>query len=311
MNNCNLELLPNLFIPGAGKSGTSSLHGYLDSHPQISMSTVKEPHFWSDPKFNTLGNNEFEAYQSLFNSDSKIRGESSTGYLFFEDFIVNIKKYYSTSPKFIIVLRNPIDRLYSHYWWLRGIGSETSSFKEAVLKDFDITPHQSLQLPEHHYKNYYQFGLYGKQIQKFYKNFGKDNIHIITSELLSSQTLETINSCFSFLGVESLNNIQVQKSNTTIILRYPWIYKNIKKAALRKSKLKQVLKPVFPKAIRKELNENLYPLVYKLTATKKKYPELSQKDRQWIKELYFNDISLLKTITNMDFQEWEDFLPNK
>lgn len=300
-------LLPNVFIPGAGKSGTSSLHNYLNMHPDISMSKIKEPHFWTNPNFKNYNNIDFKQYSNLFNADCKYRGESSTGYLFFEDFVENLKSNSIEKPKFIVLLRNPIDRIYSHYWWLKGIGSETSKFRAAVLKDMNIIPNQSLQLAEQHYKNYFQFGLYGKNIDRFYTAFGKENIHIITTENLHKNTLRTINSCFHFLGLRNLEKAPDLNINRTKILRFPWIYKNVKKMVLGKSKFKKIIKPFFPRILRNELNKNLYPLIYKLTSTSKKYPEIETQDREWLQGLYLEDVRHLKQITGLDFNEWRDF----
>lgn len=301
------DKLPNLFIPGAGKSGTSSLHHYLNSHSNISMSTTKEPHFWTNSNYSKYSHQDFETYLSLFNAKSIFKGESSTGYLFFENFIENIQKKYSKSPKFIVLLRNPIDRIYSHYCWLKGIGSENLELKKAILKDKDIVPDQSKQLPEQHYKNYFQFGLYGSRIEKFYKAFGKKNIHIITTEELFSNKLNTINSCFIFLGIKPLKILPENNINETKILRFPWLYKNVKKFALGKYRIKKIAKPFFLKSIRKKMNENIHPTIYKLTSTSKKYPKATTEERAWIKKLYLDDVAILKKITRMNFNEWTDF----
>jgi len=301
------DKLPNLFIPGAGKSGTSSLHQFLNTHPSISMSTIKEPHFWTNPNYDKYKLQDFETYLSLFNPEIIYRGESSTGYLFFENFIENIQKRYSKSPKFIILLRNPIDRIYSHYCWLKGIGSENLELKKAILNNKNIVPDQLQQLPEHHYKNYFQFGLYGNRVDKFYKTFGKENIHIITTEKLLSDKLNTVNSCFIFLGIKPLQTLPENNLNQTTILKFPWLYKNVKKFALGKYKIKKIAKPFFPKSIRKKLNGNIYPTIFKLTATSKKYPKATSAERTWIKQLYCQDIAILKKTTQMSFNEWKDF----
>ena len=75
------QRLPNLFIPGAGKSGTSSLHKYLNQHPDIYMSKNKEPHFFCHDDFNS----KWEAYLQFYQEgiDKRYRGESSTGYMVF------------------------------------------------------------------------------------------------------------------------------------------------------------------------------------------------------------------------------------
>ncbi|HEY9134269.1 MAG TPA: hypothetical protein VIM85_00570, partial [Pseudomonadales bacterium] len=80
--------MPNLFIPGSAKSGTSSLHEYLNQHPDISMSSEKEPHFFC------IKRNKKEAfeYEKLFENEKKYRGESSTGYMVFHGVPERIKK---------------------------------------------------------------------------------------------------------------------------------------------------------------------------------------------------------------------------
>ena len=97
--------LPNLYIPGAGKSGTSSLHEYLGKHPEICMSTIKEPHFWTSPNFKNYTKKDFNNYSKLFEGENNsYRGESSTGYMCFSEFKPRIKKHYKSSPKFIFIL---------------------------------------------------------------------------------------------------------------------------------------------------------------------------------------------------------------
>lgn len=109
---------PNLFIPGAAKSGSSSLHEYLKFHPDIFMSDIKEPHYFSHKE--NYYNRKSEYYGLFENTRSyKYRGESSTGYMVFPGVIDRIKNDIGDA-KFIFVLRNPIDRCFSHYHWVRS-----------------------------------------------------------------------------------------------------------------------------------------------------------------------------------------------
>ena len=117
-----LHFKPNLFIPGAAKSGTTSLHNLLDQHPEICMSSVKEPGYWKNEKFKDFKNIEKENYLNLFmKSNHKIFGESTTAYMYYDSFINNINSNYKVSPKFIFILRNPIDRFNSHFWCIKGL----------------------------------------------------------------------------------------------------------------------------------------------------------------------------------------------
>ena len=81
---------PNLFIPGAAKSGTTSLHELLDKHPDICMSSNKEPVYWNSFDFNNFDYKKKEWYSNLFsNKEADFIGESTTSYMFYNNFIVN------------------------------------------------------------------------------------------------------------------------------------------------------------------------------------------------------------------------------
>ena len=197
------KFLPNLFIPGAAKSGTTTLHELLNLHPEISMSKVKEPVFWNNKNFEKYIEQDWLNYKKLFVEKSKICGESTTSYMYYNSFIENINKNYKKSPKFIFILRNPIDRYNSHFWWMKGLGLEKNKIKNVLNIESGI----NFEEYDYYPKNYFQFGLYSKWIQRFIDNFGLENIKVITLEKLISNRLDTINSCFDFLGLKKLESI--------------------------------------------------------------------------------------------------------
>ena len=308
MININNYKLPNLYIPGAGKSGTSTLHELLNEHPKICMSTRKEPHFWVRLNFNNYTNLEFDDYTSLFTEQNcDYFGESSTGYLCFPEFINRIKFYYKDTPKFIIILRNPIDRIYSHYWWLKSLGSENKSFKEAIQHDIDIEPNMKNKLPEGNFKSYYQFGLYGKWISKFINEFGRENIHIITTENLKEDSLKTINSCFSFLNLDLLEAIPEIEKNQTRAIRFPRFYNYSRNVINKKNTISNAIKFFIPNKFRQKIKEKINETILKLSKSKKAYPKMNLEDRKWLSNLYQKDVDLLKKISSISFSEWKDF----
>lgn len=300
---------PNLFVPGSGKSGTSALHELLNFHPDISMSSNKEPHFWTRLNFDDYTSDDFDKYHALFNWEKDViyTGESSTGYMQFPNFIERIKSHYSESPKFIFILRNPIDRCYSHYWWLKGLGSEKLDFRSALLNDFDVEPTHETKLPEANYKSYFQYGLYGKWLKRFYDNFDASDIKIITSEALKNDPLKTMNSCFSFLNLKPLTEISAVNSNKTLILKYPYLYKYSKLFAFNQLRIPQFIKDITPKKIKFLIRKHLIKTVLKHTRSDKTYPTISATDREFVKKLYVEDILNLKKITGLDFKDWSDF----
>ena len=171
-----LSELPNLLIVGAAKSGTTSLHNYLNQHPDIFMSSHKEPHFLINKEIgekripNGIAN--MEDYSQLFKgySHKKYRGESSVMYLSFPEFTVrNIKKYLSEDIKIIIMLRNPAERAYSGYQHVKRYNvMENLSFEDALKgagKRYDNTRDMTPA------SRYLELGLYYEQVKVFSESF--------------------------------------------------------------------------------------------------------------------------------------------
>ncbi len=115
--------LPNFFIVGAAKSGTTSLVHYIEQHPDIYMSAVKEPFYYVSDH----GYEDFDEYAGLFSgAKNELRvGEASTGYLFDPCAAQKIKDEYRDA-KIIICLRNPIDMAFSYWKYMQVNGSEDS-----------------------------------------------------------------------------------------------------------------------------------------------------------------------------------------
>ena len=245
MDNINKYLKPNFFIPGAAKSGTTTLHELLNLHPDISMSKIKEPVFWNNAKFNDYKVEDWLKYKELFNPNSKIKGESTTSYMYYDSFIENINKNYKKPPKFIFILRNPIDRYISHFWWMKGLGLEKNNIRDIINRE----SHTDFIEYDYYPKHYFQFGLYSKWIQRFIENFGFENIKIITLENLISNRLDTVNACFDFLGLNKLESIPEKSSNKTTRIKYPHIYHFIRKSSIGKMNYTKIGKIFLSKKI--------------------------------------------------------------
>ncbi|WP_047545165.1 sulfotransferase domain-containing protein [Psychroserpens sp. Hel_I_66] len=300
---------PNLFIPGAAKSGTSTLYDLLNQHPEISMSSTKEPFYMVHEDFDSKINLLNSKYKELFNTEDtiKYRGDASTAYMLFPNFIERAKTQLNFQKKFIFILRNPVDRIYSAYWYIKGLGSESLDFKNAVLKDIHDEPSIKSMLPEGKFKHYFQYGLYGKWIKRFYDNFDSKDIKIILFEDLKEDPLKIANECFRFLNLYEIDSIDEFKSNETIILKYPYIHKNAMKIIRGKVKFLKPLKFIIPKKFKIYIKNNVPNLIISKTKSNKKYPKLSTEERNWLAELYKDDFLVLQKKTNLDFRKWKDF----
>jgi len=298
------KFLPNLFIPGAAKSGTTTLHELLNLHPEISMSKVKEPVFWNNKKIEKYIEQDWLNYKKLFVEKSKICGESTTSYMYYNSFIENINKNYKKSPKFIFILRNPIDRYNSHFWWMKGLGLEKNKIKNVLNIESQI----NFEEYDYYPKNYFQFGLYSKWIQRFIDNFGLENIKVITLEKLISNRLDTINSCFDFLGLKKLESIPEKTSNKTTRIKYSFLYHFIRKSSIGKMNYTKIGKIFLSNKSIDRIKNKLKDIITNWKTEEFEYEPLQSEHRHYLKDAgYYSDVEKLKEIFDYSFNEWKDF----
>lgn len=224
---------PDFFIIGANKCGTTSLFYMLSDCSEISLSRIKEPHYFTflgnsfDIKGSTIDPvvNE-EDYLNLFEViGGKILGEASTDYLYYAPlFIQNIQRVYGArlgDIKIIVLLRDPAERAVSHYQAACKYGFEHRDIHEAV-KEGDKGPFGGGWSFE---KDYYGCSLYSDKLELIKERF--EHVLVVKSELLLSEPLPTMQRIFSFLEVDcqfsghslSLNrsgNVRWQSANNVL-----------------------------------------------------------------------------------------------
>ena len=295
--------LPNFLIVGAAKCGTSSLHNYLNQHPNIFMPSfnkegknVKEPQFLVKNKVKNrlhFGVWTWEEYQSLFKQAKQQRaiGESSVFYLFYyQDAINEIKNRLGNDVKIIIMLRNPIDRAYSAFQHVsRGL-KEQQTFEYSLEMEKGRLEKDKTLTPMVMYK---EMGMYYKMVKAYLDSF-KD-VHIILHEDFSFSTSKVVKEVFQFLGVD-----KNQKINSDI--RYnvggkSWSNNTLKKVFVTESKLKTVVKKIAHKKTRKTIRDILSRPFIKQVSMKKK-------TREDLIRYFRKDIKKLARLINKDLINW-------
>lgn len=127
---------PNFFIIGAPKCGTTSLSAWLSEHPQIFLSTIKEPHYFNqDMSYRNI--DKKVKYDKLFADADQVShvavGEASTWYLYSKQAIKNIEREY-VKPKYIVMTRNPVEMAVSlHHHNLRTLNEDETDFEAAWM----------------------------------------------------------------------------------------------------------------------------------------------------------------------------------
>ncbi|MDG2139007.1 MAG: sulfotransferase [Flavobacteriales bacterium] len=290
---------PNLLIIGAAKSGTTSLHNYLNQHPDIFMSAHKEPHFLinNDIGVNRIPNGiyDYDEYIDLFKEkqDYKYRGESSTMYLQFPDFTIkNIKKYLD-NIKIIIMLRNPVERAFSGYQHVKRYNRmERLDFNQAIDECESRYRNNLNMTPASRYIN---IGLYYNMVRKFQLNFDKE-IHVIIYDDFINDTKKELSKVFDFLDVDSVS-IDVDKKY--MVGGWQWKSGFLKSLLIKKTFLNHFIRLVFPfKRLRRFIRKKIITLLS--TEVKK----MDDRTRVKLQNLYTGDISKLSNLLDRDLNSW-------
>ena len=296
--------LPNFLIVGAAKSGTSSLHNYLNQHPEVFMPSynkegmkVKEPRFLiKDLVQHRLHNGvwSWEEYKSLFND---VKGEISIGeatvlYLYYyKHAIDNIKKYLGENVKIIIMLRNPTDRAYSAFQHVSIGSKEHNSFEEALEIEKGRMDKESSLTPMVMYK---EMGLYHDMVRAYKENF--KNVHIIFYEDFRDDTEGEIKKIFKFLGLSLSANIDfISRHN---VGGKKWKNEKMKHIFMKNSLLKSALKKVIPKSLRKGVRDIL------ISASTDKVAPMKENTRIKLNEFFIDDVKKLSDLLNRDLTHW-------
>lgn len=212
---------PNFFVVGAPKCGTTALCEYMSSHPNIYISSLKEPHYFADD-FTTSGIDTWEKYLNLFKDTSDEHfaiGEGSTHYLFSSSALKNIFRYNSNS-KIVAMLRNPIDLVYSyHSQLLYNLGEDETDFEKAW--ELQTNRAASISIPKDH-KNplvlqYKKIGSLGSQVENLLSIFPSEQIKLVLFDDFKKATAETYNDVLAFLDVPSDNRTTFPKVNANKI----------------------------------------------------------------------------------------------
>jgi hypothetical protein len=199
---------PDFFIVGAPKCGTTSMHDYLSQHPEIFMSEVKEPHFFgSDLVF--LDDRPYrnrEAYFSLFShADRKRIGESSVWYLYSRKAAEEIHEF-NPEAKIMIMLRNPVDMIYSLHGHLLFYGIEfIPDFSAALAAEPRRRAGQQPAVKKGMSRAtlYREIARYAEQAQRYFDFFGRDKTLVLIYDDLRRDPLAVYRRALDFLEVDA------------------------------------------------------------------------------------------------------------
>jgi len=188
----------DFIIVGTQKGATSALHHTLSQHEQISMSKQKELHFFDNDTLFECGDVDYEKYHAKFSSTDKLRGECTPIYAYWHQAIQRIWSY-NSSIKLIFILRNPIERAFSHWNMEKQREAETLPFSLAIREEEQRSKEA---LPkQHRVYSYKDRGLYATQIRNILHFFPKDQVLFIKYEDMQLYPDVTLQEISDFLNI--------------------------------------------------------------------------------------------------------------
>jgi hypothetical protein len=315
------------FIVGAPRCGTTTLASFLQQHPDVCFSVVKEPHFFTQHELSGLSPEELrrcveENYLQRFfghcSGEEKLRAEGSVTYLYAPGRMEPVLKLWPDA-KFVIALRDPLAMLPSLHARLLVTGDETiREFPSAWAKIGERALGRSIPRSaiDPRWLRYDEAGKLGENVDRFMAAVGPERCHVVLFDDLSRKPRATYEELCRFLGIESWSgtDFKAQRINKTI--RIGWLQRLLKRppkpvrTALAGEKFRQrekeigstdgwVLKAVF--RVRKRLLDwNKVPA---------KREPLDPRVRQEIIDRLRDDVILLSKVIDRDLSHWLGGIP--
>ena len=297
----NFDRMPNLFIIGAAKAGTTALYNYLTQHPQVFLPQVKEPMFFSREEYYARGVDWYQDWYFEGAEDYPVRAEATPHYLYWsEKAAPRIKEAYGERPvKFIVSFRDPVSRAYSFYWNMVREGEEDLDFREALRVEecrLEQNRFELYQLGEMVY-GYSAGSRYASLLQPYLELFSRENFFFVLQDDLKSRVNETCEEISDFLGIESSVQINPSNSNPAAMPRSRLIHKALRQRSL----FKDFVKPFIPIRVRRSLKKKMMQINLKETPYVPLDPQLAHE----LRLSYRTEIEELEKITGKDLSSWK------
>ena len=304
MSNTDLKY-PNVFVLGVPRAGTTSVHYALSSRGDMSVSSTKEPgylHYCNGAikSFNGPDDNiatirkvqDYADYVSLFDWQSKFVVDVTPSYFSDREALCNIAEK-CQSPKVIVILRDPVDRAFSHYSKFKSLGRETLPFLDALTKGSE-----RVSAGWNYNWDYVQQSSYSSNLLFCRDKFGADNVHVVFYSDIVSDSAGELLSMLKFLGADTGDVHELDKTNLSGVYKSGFYKACFDFIDTYKYRVRKIL----PTTV---LNRIL-PFFHKFKSNVTvKNESLSDADRKAAIAFFEEDIANLEKLVGRDLNAWK------
>jgi Sulfotransferase domain len=298
--------MPDFFIVGAPKSGTSAMDHYLGEHPDIFMARKEMHHFGRDLHFAPkIYRRDLPAYLAEFEGrgDRKLAGEASVWYLFSKEAAGEIRAF-NPEAKIIVMLRRPAEMMYSLYHQFRYDDNEDlDTFEEALDAENERRAGRRLSR-----QTYFPQGLiyrdvarYTDQVQRYFDAFGRARVHVVLYDDFAASPAAACRETLQFLGVDPA----ALKSDFAVINSAKTVNSTALRSLLRATVLRAValkMRPVFPRFF--GLLQRVESRLQKLNTRYEKSAPLAPELRELLTKQFEPEVDRLGRLLGRDLSDW-------
>ncbi len=221
--------LPDFFIIGAPKCGTTALAEYLSNHPDVFMARKEMHHFGADLHFGSqIFRRKEAAYLAEFTgwNGQLLAGEASVWYLYSKQAAAEIKAF-NPKARIIIMVREPAEMLYALYYQFRLDGNEhLPTFGQALAAEADRRAGRGLSRSTYFGQGLYyrEVARYTEQIRRYIELFGREQVHVVVYDDFAADTVRAYGKVLEFLGLQARQPVSsFQVINPAQAVRSPFL----------------------------------------------------------------------------------------
>jgi len=296
--------LPDFFIAGAPKAGTTALHAALARHPSLYMSAVKEPKFFltDGPPPARGGPGDVQTYREhVWQRDDyealfarapagALRGESTPFYLYNREAQRRIRALIPDA-RLIVILRDPVERAHSNWTHLWSAGLDP-------VDDFVLACGEEQRRIEAGWADFWHYtalGRYGEQLEHLYTVFPREQVFVLRYRALVESPALVLDRIRAFLGVAAGVLTELPRENVTAHPQHSFRHRAVSKALRASTAMSNVL----PGAA--TLTGSLEGILQRDSRPRQ---PLTWEQRQALLPRFEADIRLLEVMTGEDFSDW-------
>ena len=293
---------PNTFLIGIQKAGTTTLNDWINQHPQVyCYNSLKDiPLFVKFPQPQEL-NKRLLLETPAYNNEP-IVFHAAVNYIFYPSLLQQIA---NTQPnaKLIVILRNPVARAISSYFYFNKMFREKNDIETALL----YQPKKNIEITrDNNDFTYVEHGFYYEQIKTCLQFFSKQQLLVLDYDDLKNNPPELLKNVFRFLNIDESFTPNLEAKNVTGELKSKYLQQTIlKKSSTKKWIVDHLIDPWLPVNKRKLLKNKMF----ELNTSKQKQPaadvqvskDTLEKVKSKLKEFYLHDTALLDELLGTSF----------